>query len=35
MQFLRMIFMVDFLSGFWLAMKYLFRPKMTLNYLFG
>ena len=34
MQFLRMIFMVDFLSGFWLALKYLFRPKVTLNYPF-
>ncbi len=34
MQFLRMIFMVDFLQGFWLAMKYLFRPKKTLNYPF-
>jgi NADH-quinone oxidoreductase subunit I len=34
MQFLRMIFMVDFLSGFWLALKYIFRPKATLNYPF-
>ncbi len=34
MQFLRMIFMVDFLSGFWLALKYIFRPKPTLNYPF-
>ena len=30
----RMFFMVDFLSGFWLATKYLFRPKLTLNYPF-
>jgi NADH-quinone oxidoreductase subunit I len=29
-----MIFMVDFLQGFWLAMKYLFSPKKTLNYPF-
>jgi NADH-quinone oxidoreductase subunit I len=34
MQFLRMIFMVDFLSGFWLGLKYIFRPKPTLNYPF-
>ena len=34
MQFLRMIFMVDFLQGFWLALKYLFSPKKTLNYPF-
>ena len=30
----RMFFLVDFISGFWLAMKYLFRPKLTLNYPF-
>jgi NADH-quinone oxidoreductase subunit I len=30
----RMFFMVDFLSGFWLATKYLFRPKLTINYPF-
>jgi NADH-quinone oxidoreductase subunit I len=29
-----MIFMVDFLSGFWLALKYLVSPKKTLNYPF-
>jgi NADH-quinone oxidoreductase subunit I len=34
MQFLRMIFMVDFLQGFWLALKYLVSPKKTLNYPF-
>ena len=34
MQFLRTIFMVDFLAGFWLALKYLARPKKTLNYPF-
>jgi NADH-quinone oxidoreductase subunit I len=34
MQFLRTIFMVDFLAGFWLALKYLFRSKKTLNYPF-
>ena len=33
-QFLRMIFMVDFISGFMLGMKYLFKPKTTLNYPF-
>ena len=33
-QFLRMIFMVDFLTGFMLAMKYLMKPKTTLNYPF-
>jgi NADH-quinone oxidoreductase subunit I len=33
-QWLRMIFMVDFLSGFWLGMKYIFKPKTTLNYPF-
>ncbi len=33
-RLLRMFFMVDFLAGFWLAMKYLFRPKLTLNYPF-
>jgi NADH-quinone oxidoreductase subunit I len=34
MQFLRTIFMIDFLRGFWLGLKYLVRPKPTLNYPF-
>lgn len=34
MQFVRTIFMVDFLRGFWLALKYIFRPKPTINYPF-
>jgi NADH-quinone oxidoreductase subunit I len=33
-QFLKTIFLVDFLAGFWLALKYMFRPKTTLNYPF-
>ena len=33
-QFLKTIFLVDFLVGFWLALKYMFRPKTTLNYPF-
>ena len=33
-QFLRMIFMVDFISGFILGMRYLLKPKTTLNYPF-
>ena len=33
-QFLRTFLMLDFLSGFWLGMKYFFRPKLTLNYPF-
>ena len=33
-QFLRTIFLIDFLTGFWLAMKYIFRAKPTVNYPF-
>src|SRR3954462_13848888 len=30
----RNIFLWDFVTGFWVAMKYFFRPKATLNYPF-
>jgi NADH-quinone oxidoreductase subunit I len=30
----RSFFLVDLLAGLWLALKYLFRPKVTLNYPF-
>jgi NADH-quinone oxidoreductase subunit I len=30
----RSIFLWDFVTGFWVAMKYFFRPKATLNYPF-
>ncbi|MEQ1753108.1 MAG: NADH-quinone oxidoreductase subunit NuoI [Micropepsaceae bacterium] len=33
-QFLRTIFMLDFIQGFILGMKYLLKPKTTLNYPF-
>ena len=33
-QWFRTIFMVDFLSGFVLGMRYLFKAKTTLNYPF-
>jgi NADH-quinone oxidoreductase subunit I len=33
-QWIRTFLMLDFLSGFLLGMKYLFRPKLTLNYPF-
>ena len=31
---LRGFLLIDFLSGLWLAMRYIFRPKATLNYPF-
>jgi NADH-quinone oxidoreductase subunit I len=31
-QWLKAFFLIDILSGFWLATKYLFRAKATLNY---
>jgi NADH-quinone oxidoreductase subunit I len=31
-QWLRSLFLIDILSGFWLATKYLFRAKATVNY---
>jgi NADH-quinone oxidoreductase subunit I len=33
-QWLRGFFLVDILSGFWLATRYLFRAKATVNYPF-
>ncbi len=33
-QWIKTFLMLDFLAGFLLAMKYLFRPKTTLNYPF-
>jgi len=33
-QWIKTFLMVDFISGFLLAMKYLLRPKTTLNYPF-
>ena len=26
--------LLDFISAFWLALKYFFRPKVTINYPF-
>ena len=33
-QVLRGAFLLEFVSAFWLAMKYFFRPKVTINYPF-
>ena len=33
-QVLRAAFLLEFVSAFWLAMKYFFRPKVTINYPF-
>ncbi len=33
-QAVRGIFLLEFASAFWLAMKYFFRPKITINYPF-
>ena len=33
-QAARSIFLVDFVSAFFLAMRYFFKPKVTLNYPF-
>jgi len=33
-QAIRGIFLLEFASAFWLAMKYFFRPKITINYPF-
>jgi NADH-quinone oxidoreductase subunit I len=33
-QTVKNIFLWDFVTGFWLGMKYFFRPKATLNYPF-
>ena len=33
-QAVRGIFLLEFVSAFWLAMKYFFRPKITINYPF-
>ena len=33
-QAIRGIFLLEFVSAFWLAMKYFFRPKITINYPF-
>jgi len=31
-QFIRGALLLEFVSAFWLAMKFLFRPKVTINY---
>ena len=33
-QAVRGAFLMDFLGAFWLAVKYMFRPKVTVNYPF-
>ena len=33
-QVIRGAFLLEFVSAFWLAMKYFFRPKATINYPF-
>ena len=33
-NWLKAFFLVDFVTGFWLALKYLLAPKATLNYPF-
>ena len=33
-QIFRGIFLLEFISAFWLALKYFFRPKVTINYPF-
>ena len=33
-QVIRGAFLLEFVSAFWLAMKYFFRPKVTINYPF-
>ena len=33
-QFIRGALLLEFVSAFWLAMRYLFRPKVTVNYPF-
>ena len=33
-QLIRGAFLLEFVSAFWLAMKYFFRPKVTINYPF-
>ena len=33
-QVLRAALLLEFISAFWLAMKYFFRPKVTINYPF-
>jgi len=33
-QIFRAAFLLEFVSAFWLAMKYFFAPKVTINYPF-
>jgi len=33
-QLIRGALLLEFVSAFWLAMKYFFRPKVTINYPF-
>jgi hypothetical protein len=34
-QLARSIFLTEFVSAFFLAMRYFFKPKVTINYPFG